>query len=130
MPGIRLNGDRLSLKHDTLESDSSPLPIILCYLSSPKRSHFYKHCLSIVTKTNRRTFSDVNPFNNLNDHIPEIIRQLLHRKTDLTKHQLQTIDLLFTHKQHYRELKNKQTKNLSLSKQCLQCFLKNFNRSF
>lgn len=50
MPGIRLNGGRLSLKNDTLESDSSPLPIILCYLPSPKRSCFYKHCLSIVTK--------------------------------------------------------------------------------
>ena len=48
--------------------------------------------------------------NNFNQDMLDRVKQSLGRRTDLGKHQLQTIDLSFIHKQHYREF-NMEKKN-------------------
>ena len=59
--------------------------------------------------------------NNFNQDMLDRVKQSLGRRTDLGKHQLQTIGLSFIHKQHYREFNMEKKKKLSLSRQHLKC---------
>lgn len=59
--------------------------------------------------------------NNFNQDMLDRVKQSLGRRTDLGKHQLQTIDLSFIHKQHYREFNmEKKTKSIKTAFEMLK----------